>query len=171
MKENPLLSAAFAVVNPANMDPPSPSATDNDGRLCAAVVSSVGAADAEVVNPSNMEGCGRAAGDVIGAASSTVLLDMKPNALPAGACGCDSEGAAALLSLDATYAAEEDGATAGAEAALPPMDDCKNEKPLLAGGAAAGAEDSSLESPFIERPPNMILLLLLRFHFGIGGQC
>ena len=60
----------------------------------------------------------------------------------------DSEEA---LSLDA--AADEDGADGAAAAAGAPMEDCRNENPLLAAGAGA---NSSFASPFIERPPNMV---------------
>jgi len=73
---------------------------------------------------------------------------MKPNADPAAdAAGGSDDGAAAALLAD------DIGAGA-------PMDDCKNEKPLF-GAAGAGTDDSSLESPFIERPPNMMLFVLL----------
>mmetsp|Transcript_26295 Transcript_26295/g.56712 ORF Transcript_26295/g.56712 Transcript_26295/m.56712 type:complete len:492 (-) Transcript_26295:130-1605(-) len=155
-------------------------------------VAAVSFAEDAVVNPANMDGCavvvsGATAGVVFvcgGAAVSssrppTLLLaialpapDMNPNADPAmppnddddesGTCDCGSDLSAESSLEVAVDAAPEGKAAAGAGVGDAPMDDCRNENPLLAGAgvaaAAAGAgADSSLASPFIERPPNILL--------------
>jgi hypothetical protein len=63
--------------------------------------------------------------------------------------------AAAVLSLPTVVAPDVDADDA-------PMEDCKNEKPLLEDGAARGAgddADSSLDWPLTDRPPNMVVLV------------
>lgn len=83
------------------------------------------------------------------AAKLPVLGDMKPNAEPVRLelPLLRSDAAAALL----TVVVPEDA----------PMEDCKNEKPLLedcAGAGSGGLEAvSSLDWPLIDRPPNIVV--------------
>jgi len=133
-----------------------------------------------VFNPAKMDdGAGAAASAVIAVADvsssaspptppmieippteASALGDRKPNAEPVRLVppppitSVAVVAAAAVLSLPTVVApdADADGA--------PPMEDCKNEKPLLEVGAAAGAgedADSSLDWPLMDRPPNMVV--------------
>ena len=79
------------------------------------------------------------------------LLLMNPNADPDND---DGGSPATALSVDATDTEEEDASTVGGGAL--PIVGCKNPNPLDTGPAAADGAVSSLESPFTDRPPNIV---------------
>ena len=129
-------------------------------------------------NPAKMEG-GAAASAVIAVADvsssaspptppmieippteASALGDRKPNAEPVRLVPPPvrsvAVAAAAVLSLPTVVAPDADADDA-------PMEDCKNEKPLLEDGAATGAGDDadfSLDWPLTDRPPNMVVVVV-----------
>lgn len=88
-------------------------------------------------------------------AALPTLGEMKPNADFARPESDDATTTTSLFPPAVAVAPPDDGA---------PMEDCRNEKPLLedcAGAGAAGGADavSSFDCPLIDRPPNMVAWL------------
>ena len=140
----------------AKPQPPGGAASGSEAAGSDPAAAADGSLAEEAVNLANMEDCcsgsaGANGGAVISPWPPLPPLMTAPYINPNVELimpNPDSEGA---LSLDAK--ADKDDTYGAAAVAGAPMEDCRNENPLLAAGAGA---NSSFASPFIERPPNMV---------------